>query len=334
MSEVQTERASHCPACGASRSRVWASAQDRLYHTTSQVFEYSRCEACQSLFQSLRPVESQVGRCYPDQYGPYASVRPKARTYLPRIANKAANHLSERWLGVRGFRKSLAQVDAQLKPGAAVLDFGCGAGKYLDHARQRGCRTIGMDFSEQALREVASRGHRALPVSDDSWAALGADAITLVRMNHVIEHLYRPAEVLRQILGVMAPGGVLHLSTPNPSGVSAAKFADAWWGLECPRHIVLMPPAQARALLEQAGFTDVTVLHEPIVKDLVRSWAYRRVDAGLMPNEQVEGLVDDGLLNLRFTSAVRAWQKEHQATDRYHIIARKPRADRPTQEHS
>lgn len=323
MAVILTERVSCCPACGSSANRFWATAHDRLHQTTSQEFEYSRCLDCHSLFQSLRPAPSEVWKCYPDSYGPHAGVRHRnTLTRLPNGFNRIANRLAERITGVARFRRNISEAEKHLKNAGTMLDFGCGSGKYLDRAKKCGCMTIGMDFSAQALEQVRNRGHKTILVDDEAWNSLGTDTIGFVRMNHVIEHLYQPEQVLKRIFSAMAPDAVLHLSTPNPVGPSATRYRAAWWGLECPRHIVLLPPERMVALLEETGFCQIQVLHEPITKDIVRSWAYTQVDRGVMTNERVEGLADDGLLNLWF-SAVRFTRKRGRGTDRYHVIARK-----------
>lgn len=323
--QLLTEKISACPACGSNSFELWDDGYDRLHRTTSQQFEYSRCNGCHALFQSIRPVQEEIWKCYPDQYGPYAQSHNKGTlTRLPKRINQFANKLAERLVGVPRFCQEISEIEKHLKKSKKMLDFGCGAGKYLDRARKFGCETIGMDFSNQALAQVRSRGHMALSVDGDSWDTLGNASIDFVRMNHVVEHLYQPAEILRKIFNAMAPEGVLHLSTPNPSGPSSTRYRSAWWGLECPRHIVLMPPETTVNLLVKAGFHVIQVLHEPITKDYVRSWAYSRVDQGKMENDMVEGLAGDGLLNLLFAPKIISAHRQHQATDRYHVVARKP----------
>jgi SAM-dependent methyltransferase len=231
--------------------------------------------------------------------------------------------LADQIVGVARFRQKIAEVEKHLANSKLMLDFGCGSGKYLDRAKKFGCLTLGMDFSSQALEQVRSRGHKALPVDDEAWDSLGAGKIGFVRMNHVIEHLYQPKQTLKKIFLAMAPDAVLHLSTPNPTGPSATKYRAAWWGLECPRHIVLLTPERTVALLEEAGFCQMEVLHEPLTKDIVRSWAYTRVDRGAIANDIVEGLAEDGLLNLWFSLAIISEIRRGRGSDRYHVIARK-----------
>lgn len=322
MVHLVTEEITCCPVCKGNSKELWATANDRLHQTTEQTFEYSRCLNCEALYQSIRPIQEDIWKCYPDNYGPHRKIHQrKTLAKVPKWLNGLANHLADRLVGVYAFRQRLVQVEEHLKQGMRMLDFGCGAGKYLDRARKFGCITIGMDFSSHALDQVRSSGHQALPVDDSSWETLGIGTVGFVRMNHVIEHLYDPEKVLRMIFRTISPGGILHLSTPNPNGPSANRYRSAWWGLECPRHIVLIPPQRMAEILESAGFSEIEIVHEPLAKDLVRSWAYTRVDRGLLSSSSVEGLAEDGLLNLWFGRIVARALKRGESTDRYHIFA-------------
>lgn len=319
---VTAERVDACPACGGLTANFWSVATDRLYRSTDQEFEYSTCTACGSLFQSLRPIESQIYRCYTSAYGPHAAHHDgRTLSRLPAPLNGFLDRLARHRAGMNGFSRWMKSIEKRMVAAGEILDFGCGSGKYLDRARKLGCRTLGMDFSEQALMEAARRGHETMDVSEASWEALAGRRLKFVRLNHVVEHLYRPSDTLGKVFRAMDDGGVIHISTPNPSGPSAALYGSAWWGLECPRHIVLIPPVQLVRLLEVIGFRSIEVAQEPVVKDMVRSWAYKRVDQGALSNERVEGLAADGLLNYIFAFRFRRKFDEIGQADRYHVIA-------------
>jgi 2-polyprenyl-3-methyl-5-hydroxy-6-metoxy-1,4-benzoquinol methylase len=326
MHLIQTEENRRCPACGDERSELFCEARDRLCHTTDQAFTYRRCASCKTIFQALRPVPPEIWKCYSDSYGPYASrARQQRLIRVPVVVSRAAQSLADRIVGSGAFQHWMRGVEQRLAHAGEILDFGCGAGKYLDRARKLGCKTLGLDFSPKALEEAARRGHETLPVSDATWDAISVRRLKFVRMNHVVEHLYDPLLILRKIHDAMDRGGFLHLSTPNPLGPSATRYNDAWFGLDCPRHIALIPPAQLEKMLKQVGFGTVAIIQDPGPKDLLRSWAYRRSDTGGMKNVDIEGLAGDGVLNLIFSFRFARYLRSTGHADRYHVLAEKAR---------
>jgi SAM-dependent methyltransferase len=321
---TQTERIERCPNCGSTDARVWARGRDRQMHLSDEVFESAKCGSCGVIYQSVRPAEDAIGTFYSEGYGPYGVQAAQPLGPVQYRLSRAALRITDRILGAAAFRSEIDRFYARMARKPRFLDFGCGSGKFLDRARKLGCDTIGMDFSPVALAEVSRRGHRALAVSEKDWDAIEDGSVDMVRMNHVVEHLYDARAVLSRLYAKLAPGGQLHAATPNADSEAAEKYREQWFGLDCPRHIVIYTPDALRSLLEDTGFRDVKILQEPLAKDRARSWVYREVDAGRRAPSDVTQLADNGLLNLRFAFAARNAARRGRS-DRIHAIAEKPR---------
>ena len=102
-----------------------------------------------------------------------------------------------------------------LQSGQRVLELGCGDGILLRLLKQRGVRPTGLDMD----RESAEATARSLQVpvfsgafEDIDLPGARFDAVVLV---HLIEHFYEPVEMLRKARGLLRPGGMLFLETPN-----------------------------------------------------------------------------------------------------------------------
>src|SRR6267143_2333010 len=81
---------------------------------------------------------------------------------------------------------TVARIAAAVKPGARVLDLGCGTGPVLAQLRRRGIDCIGMDYSPDMLALARARLHgmdldssglfigdcRATPFADASFDAI------------------------------------------------------------------------------------------------------------------------------------------------------------------
>jgi SAM-dependent methyltransferase len=103
-----------------------------------------------------------------------------------------------------------------LKPGDTIAEFGCGGGVVLSAAGERVQEAVGFDISEIALAKANSRPgkHRAI-LSDTTAVPLASDYADLAYSFEVLEHVWDPAAVIREMLRVVKPGGLLLITTPN-----------------------------------------------------------------------------------------------------------------------
>jgi 2-polyprenyl-3-methyl-5-hydroxy-6-metoxy-1,4-benzoquinol methylase len=96
--------------------------------------------------------------------------------------------------------------------GLRVLDAGCGMGRWLHFARERGARIVGMDVS--AAVDVAAR--RAGAEADFVQADLrqppfAPQSFDLVYSLGVVHHVADPAAAVRSLAKLVRPGGTLRL---------------------------------------------------------------------------------------------------------------------------
>jgi len=101
-------------------------------------------------------------------------------------------------------------------PAGRVLDLGCSSGLLSERVRALGHRVTGVDVSP--LPGVTDRVDRFLiaDLDRDLPPEVGEEApFDLVIAADVLEHVRDPARLLRQIAGVLVPGGTLIASVPN-----------------------------------------------------------------------------------------------------------------------
>lgn len=326
---LDTEWVDACPLCGSAETRLWRrDCRDWQQVHMTQRFEYQRCRRCEAYFLAVRPRESELANVYFAGYGPYQAApgatpkppraHPAARLAAPPLrAAGAAIGL----LGRHRLHRMLRWTYTPETEGETLVDYGCGAPTFLDDARERGFATVGIDFTDEVLRAVRASGHVAHLAGEQFKRNVPDRSVSCVRMNHVVEHLYRPREALAAIRGKMRPGGRIHIATPNPNGLGSRVFGRRWHALDCPRHVILYRPRVLRRLLAELGFRDISVVHEVGPKDLTRSWGIVLFDRGRIPPEQIGAMAADpvrsGLL-----SPVASVSALLSAADRYHVFAR------------
>jgi SAM-dependent methyltransferase len=138
-------------------------------------------------------------------------------------------------------------------PGGQLLDVGCGGGHFLARMQSLGWLVRGVEPDAEAVR--IARGQLDLNVcqgtlADAHFPPNEFDAIT---MNHVIEHVPHPVELLQECRRVLKVDGRLVVVTPNARSLGRMHFGRAWRGWETPRHLFLFTPETLGICAERAG---------------------------------------------------------------------------------
>jgi len=97
----------------------------------------------------------------------------------------------------------------------SILDFGFGAGGFMDWARGAGHSVTGVEILPEMIAAAAARGHRTVPAAESDRLGDGAfDAIVAL---DVLEHLDRAGFVALMALArrTLTPTGVLVARFPN-----------------------------------------------------------------------------------------------------------------------
>jgi SAM-dependent methyltransferase len=135
-------------------------------------------------------------------------------------------------------------------PGARVLDFGCGTGTWLNSFQDHGWDTFGVEPSSDA---AFARHQRLSTIPSEPQ-------FDLVIAYHVLEHLPRPLDALRQLSRAMRPHAHCFVSVPRLDTLAVHRQVD--YCLHPRNHIVGFTEACLRGLLARASLGVVAVLYE------------------------------------------------------------------------
>lgn len=116
-----------------------------------------------------------------------------------------------------------------LKPGATVLDAGCGTGTNTRWLADRGFGVTGADFSDFALEQARKASPELDYLKADLTAlpfpSAGFDAIICIG---VLMHIPAIGTALRELARVLKPGGWLIVAEVNPSAPETLLFRFLW----------------------------------------------------------------------------------------------------------
>ncbi len=226
-----------CPACGADQATTLvAEPIDREYYnerTISVVVQ--RCDGCLSLFQNPWPDAEETASFYESDYQNYTT------THVPLLSQ--VNDVYQRLIG----QSFLKEYGAD----AAVLDFGCGQGSFLQVLADAGCRNLaGFDFVLYSeLKDISDT--RFFDNLDDIRKS--GTRFDVIRMRHVIEHLTDLDETMRLLRSLLTERGRIIGQTPNAAHYTVRLMGQYWGPLHYPYHTVLFSPPGLAAATERWG---------------------------------------------------------------------------------
>lgn len=215
-----------CVICGCTSLRALA----RYQHA-----HLVRCAACRMVFAARIASETELQDHYED-YGHAWQDSPITRE---RYRNLLDDFETER----STYR---------------ILDFGCGAGYFLEEARARGWETFGIEYSGLALEMARSKQLEvvAAPVGRDAFPEGYFDVVTAFE---VFEHIADPSSVADVLAHVLRRDGLLYCTTPNFDALSRRLLGPRWNVIGYPEHLCYFTPMTLRGWLARHGFAAESV---------------------------------------------------------------------------
>jgi ubiquinone/menaquinone biosynthesis C-methylase UbiE len=170
-------------------------------------------------------------------------------------------------------------LEAGLRPGMRVADFGCGVGAVTQMLAEMVGPTgsvTGIDVHgaqlEQAANACASAGftNTSFVVADACATGLPRESFDLVYCRFLLLHLPDPAACLREMRAVLKPGGVLVVedgdldSATSVPPTELAAFAELFSLLGSRRGLNYSLARNLYHLVKAAGFSDPAIsIHQP-----------------------------------------------------------------------
>jgi predicted TPR repeat methyltransferase len=136
---------------------------------------------------------------------------------------------------------------------------GCGVGRFLLVARQRGWETLGLDVAPAAVqRAAATSGATVLQGDLSRTRPDGMAQVDVVTMWDVLEHLLNLVGDLRRARTWLRPGGLIVIQTQNVNSVTSGWMRHRWEQF-VEYHLFRFSTQTLRLALQAAGFEQIRI---------------------------------------------------------------------------
>lgn len=280
--ESGLEQVDLCPICGCTVCRqIYSGLTDSVFRCSPGEWSIYQCADCRSAYLNPRPTIATIHLAYQHYYTHQRSQRQisaelsSLRFFIRKLANGYRNWRYNSRIfpasrfgpitfailpGLKEVLDREMRYLPKLKKNGRLLDVGFGDGAFLELAQSVGWLVNGVDLDSVSVKNARHRGldvrHGGIEAFEDM-----PNYFDVVTMNHVIEHVHDPIDVLRRAYDLLKPGGQLFIETPNIEAYGHDKFKRHWRGLEIPRHLIIFSWDAIDQLLMKVGFRKLNCIY-------------------------------------------------------------------------
>ena len=217
-----------CEFCGSEKSENYIKAD---------LVSYNKCLDCGLIFQHPIISQEEIDAIYDENYFEYEVTNQDNFFDLMKLALKDIKFDSIR----------------DNFPNKNVLDIGCATGKMLGYLKSEGYNAKGVEICHASAEHA--RKTFDIEVFEKPLIDIGFDNdyFGFIHFSHVIEHVPNPADTLKEVYRILAPGGYLAITTPNADGLFAHKYG-ANWRAVMPQHLWLFSKTTLYNYMASIGF--------------------------------------------------------------------------------
>jgi|688.fasta_scaffold29115_6 2-polyprenyl-3-methyl-5-hydroxy-6-metoxy-1,4-benzoquinol methylase len=291
-----------CEWCGSAGNQVVVSIPFDKYAlpvSSIEVVKFKKCQTCGTFSRIDKPNDLVLSQLYGDSYTPYQDSPESTRSekIIGHILNVAAN---------RYLQKIYSQSH-----GLRLLDFSAGTLKFGVSRQKDGLSVTVSDISTRLQNDAAANNIDFLVASDTTLNAAASSRFNIIHAAHVLEHTSDMKQTVVDLIELIPPTGVLHVSYPNARSLLLKVSPTRCLSFFDPTHIS-MPPGNmlSEFIREKYPQTTIKRYQESNVSDVLRFLN----DSYQIPNQRsLQGLFR--LLSANFICLVsrilRQSEREH-----------------------
>jgi len=316
-----------CELCGQRPTDPLLTTHDMGWRTPGE-FNLIRCETCDLIITTPRPVPGEMGRYYADWY----SHKP-----IDEVREESVSGAFNRY--VAWMRLRMLERTGRLERGSRVLDIGAGFGAQLQYLiRRRGVAATALDFDAAVTEHSLIKDVGDVRTGDLLDAGFEADSFDVVTLYQTLEHVYRPKATLEEVRRILKPGGRLVVEVPDYGAPWRKVFGRYWFATMVPVHLHHFTRGSLRRVIAAAGFEPVrqSAVYVPFESSASFAAAYNDWAGTMMPDitnaslvfrppfKHVPFFIALSIWTVGFDLPLQLWMWLFNRTGVQLIVARKP----------
>lgn len=249
-----------CPVCNKNDHRLLFRSKDLRLKTVKECFNVVKCAGCGFIFLNPRPKEYEINSFYPTDFNSnegglfYSALRSLFK------------------IGQNSFVRSLKKK----KPGAKVLDIGCGNGDFLFNLQNNGFDAFGIEVNVEAKKYIPASLHNRIFFKDLNKCDFPPESFDIITMSQSLEHVFDVNTLLGEAKRIIKKNGLLFICVPDANFFESRLFGPYYYNLEVPRHLYFFTRQSLNALLLKNGLEIKRLLHKSIFELILTPTAFFR----------------------------------------------------------
>lgn len=222
---MTNEQLNQCPVCNNTDLKSLRTIQDHFGQ--KEIFNLDNCQQCNTLITNPRPSPDDIIKYYKSDS--YVSHGDKTNPVFDTL------YASIQKLNFKK-KKHILQTYTLEKN---HLDYGCGAGAFLNYLNTNNWQVSGIEPDEQA-RNIATNKHGLHNIFPDLLTLdqqPSKSSYSSISLFHVLEHVHTLKETLEKLISLLNRNGVIILALPNYKSYDAQIYGEYWAGYDVPRHL-------------------------------------------------------------------------------------------------
>jgi len=282
----------NCNLCGANDAKLLFTAKECLFG--KRKFNIVQCNKCGLIYTNPRPTAEEINQYYPQEYSPFQFsypdlLFPAENTWIRKFKNTLKKQILRIHYGyfsqnkpIHFFNNVLKFMTLPLKYGIGwifppykkngkVLDIGCSTGIYMAKLREIGWKTYGVEINQKAAKWGKEKLELDILAGTLELADFPAEYFDVITMWHSLEHMYSPADTLKEIRRILKKGGIIIIGIPNTETWETKFFGKYWWAWEVPRHLQHFSPKTIKLFLLKNSFKSIKIEYLPDINNIILS---------------------------------------------------------------